>query len=230
MPKPAQYTPSVTKIRWKSSHKNCSSYIHGEVQQRERREVTIRFFTSHSHGHAWGYAIRLEVIFDYDRRNRLRAFVNAGQLRLLPEFIQQRLLRHGIDIRLEAKRPRFPLYRVAVALWGAVLDKETDCHHRNGNQLDDRHNNLQPMDKDAHAKLHMSEGDVEQTADDGVGFFDYRVFSQIQSERAMSFAMENARRKELGLEPITRTNSSSSSGYWIQIALHRQLRQRLLGW
>lgn len=230
MGRTAQFNPSVDKIRWKSSHKNCSSYIHGEVEHGQRRELEIKFFTSHSKGKAWGYAVTLQVIYARDpRKKNIRAWVNAGQLRLLPEFIKQRLLKHGIDYRLEAKQPRFAFYRVASALWGSVLDAETDCHHKNGNCLDDRFNNLEPLHKDEHALLHMANGDVEETAEDSVGFFDYRIYSRIQSERAIGFAMENARRKEIGLEPITRTNSFSDSNHFMQLALHRQLRQRLLG-
>lgn len=229
MARTAQYNPSVEKIRWKPSHKNCSSLIHGKVQRKERREITIRFFTSHSKGTSWGYSVTLEVIYDLDPRNKMRAWLNAGQLRLLPDFIKSRLKKSGIDV--STTRPRFPLYRVAIALWGADLDSQTDVHHLNNNCLDDRFNNLQPLAKDEHALHHMIEdNDVETNDSEGIGFFDYRKFSELKEQRSKSFAKENADRKILDLEPIAKTSSSSGWHETYCKFLHRQLRQKLLGW
>jgi hypothetical protein len=233
MARPPEHIPQVrTSVHWRRTHLNDKRYTYGRVKQNEKRLVKVCYFAGEENGRAIGTEIEFLVTFDYDPRERLRAWVGIGQLRALPYFIRERLAAGGIDL-VQTRRKRFPLYRITVALWKlSVLDSDTDVHHENNNCLDDRALNLTPLHRLQHAQHHISvrreKTNKVNSAGGFKGFFDFRRLKEFQEELSQDIKTENTRRKELGLPAISRSaHADRAARQQIMLALHHECRQEL---
>jgi hypothetical protein len=233
MARPPEFVPNVrVNVNFKRSHLNDARFNYGRVKQNQKKLLKVQYFTGMKDGRAVGTEVEFQIVFDYDPREKLRAWIGIGQLRALPHFVKERLAAGGIDLTT-TKRKRFPAYRITTALWKlAVLDSETDIHHENHNCTDDRAVNLTPLHRAEHAKHHITVRNERTNRINSKGgfkgFFDFRRLREIQEEASANIAEENERRRELGLDPITRNGQNDRAArQQIMLALHHECRREL---
>jgi hypothetical protein len=234
MARPPEFVPNVrVDINFKRSHVNDRRYVYGRPKHNQKTLLKVQYFTGTKNGRSVGTEVEFQIVFDYDPREKLRAWIGIGQLRALPYFVKERLAAGGIDL-CTTRRKRFPVYRITGALWKlAVLDADTDIHHENNNCLDDRAQNLTPLHRLQHAQHHIN---VRKEKTNKVnrtggfkGFFDFRRLKERQEEVTANIQAENQRRKELGLEPITRTTgvNDRAARQQMMLSLHRECCREL---
>jgi hypothetical protein len=234
MARPPEFIPTVrVDITFKRTHLNDRRYVYGRPKHNEKRHLKVQYFTGDKNGRSSGTEIEFLIVFDYDPRERLRAWIGIGQLKALPYFVQERLAAGGIDL-VTTLRKRFPVYRITAALWKlAVLDADTDVHHENNDCLDDRAVNLTPLNRLQHAQHHITvrrEKTGKVNKGGGFkGFFDFRKLKEHQEQVTEDIKQENVRRKELGLEPVSRSASRSDrvSRQQVMLRLHRECCQEI---